>query len=123
MAHSTPTLLLLLNLFSAIPAAAVLLAGQAMTGKTAALQTVVSALNARGPSDKGTNTSVKMLRIFPGTCGDPSELYGHVNPTSGDWLDGIFTSIFRKAHKVLSYQLLHHTVSSRREGAGQRLAC
>ena len=86
-----------------------------MTGKTAALQTVVSALNARGPSDKGTNTSVKMLRIFPGTCGDPSELYGHVNPTSGDWVDGIFTSIFRKAHKVLSYQLLYHTVSSRGE--------
>jgi len=84
-----------------------------------ALQTVVSALNARGPNDKGTNTSVKMLHIFPGMCGDPSELYGHVNPSSGHWVDGIFTSIFRKAHKVLSYQLLYHTVSSRGEDAEQ----
>ena len=95
----------LLHPFSAttlVPA--VLLAGQPATGKTAALQTVVSALNARGPSDRGTNTSVKMLRIFPGMCGDPAELYGNVSPSSGDWVDGIFTSIFRKAHKVhMSY--------------------
>ena len=76
---------------------AILLVGQPATGKTSALQTVVSTLNA---SDGGTHTFVKLLRIFPGVSGDLSELYGHVNPSSGDWVDGIFTSNFRKAHKV-----------------------
>ena len=81
---------------------AVLLVGQPATGKTSALQTVVSTLNARSTSDGGTHTFVKLLRIFPGVSGDLSELYGHINPSSGDWVDGIFTSSFRKAHKVQS---------------------
>ena len=85
---------------------AVLLVGQPATGKTAALQTVVSTLNARSTSDGGTHTFVKLLRIFPGVAGDLSELYGHVNPSSGDWVDGVFTSNFRKAHKVESGDVL-----------------
>ena len=77
-----------------------------MTGKTAALQTVVSTLNARPTSDGGTHTFVKLLHIFPGVSADLSELYGHVNPSSGDWVDGVFTSNFRKAHKVGSSDVL-----------------
>ena len=79
---------------------AVLLVGQPATGKTSALQTVVSTLNTSSTSDGGTHTFVKLLHIFPMVSGDLSELYGHVNSSSGDWVDGVFTSNFRKAHKV-----------------------
>ena len=49
---------------------------------------------------------MKLLRIFPGVSADLSELYGHVSPSSGDWVDGVFTSNFRKAHKVGSSDVL-----------------
>ena len=80
-------------------ASGVVLAGEPATGKSAALSTVVSALNAKATQGGGFS-SVKLLKIFPGMFGDLSELYGCLNP-EGDWVDGVFTSFFRKAHRAM----------------------
>lgn len=79
---------------------AVIVAGEPSTGKTTALNTVVSAFNAGNGS---STASVKLMRVFPKAVEDFSEIFGCVNPDSGNWEDGIFTSIFRKAHKVHTY--------------------
>lgn len=75
---------------------AVIIAGRPATGKTAALNTVISALNAN-PDNSAT---IKLMRLFPKAMDDISDVFGCVNLNTGDWEDGIFTSIFRKAHKV-----------------------
>lgn len=77
--------------------AAVVVAGRPATGKTTALNTVVSTLNAIQGSD---SSSIKLAKVYPDTYEDLSDIYGCVSPTGRDWVDGIFTSIFRKAHKV-----------------------
>ena len=79
-----------------LPFTAVLIAGRPATGKSAALSMVVSALNVR----LGESSNVKLMRVYPGIFEDLAAMFGHVSPSSGDWVDGIFTSIFRKAHKV-----------------------
>lgn len=76
---------------------AIIIAGKPATGKTTALNTVVAALNA---DQGGSTTSVKLARIFPKALEEFSDIFGCVNPATGDWEDGIFTSTFRKAHKV-----------------------
>lgn len=76
---------------------AVVIAGKPATGKSAALNIVISALNAQ----PGHAASVKLMRVFPKSVENLSDIFGSVNPVSGDWEDGIFTSIFKKAHKVL----------------------
>ena len=81
---------------------AVIVAGRPATGKSAALSTVVSALNFSGlvDSEVSTSSNVRLLRIYPGVFEELSAVFGRVCPTSGDWVDGVFTTIFRKAHKV-----------------------
>lgn len=74
---------------------AVVVAGKPATGKSAALATVVSALDA----GMGESASLKLLKVYPGIFEDLATLFGRVS-SSGDWVDGIFTSIFRKANKV-----------------------
>lgn len=76
---------------------AVIVAGKPATGKTAALSTVIAALNA---DQKSPMSSVKLARVFPKALEEFSDMFGCVSPTTGDWEDGIFTSIFRKAHQV-----------------------
>ena len=76
---------------------AVVVAGKPASGKTTALSTVVSTLNSIQGSD---SSSIKLVKIYPDTYEDLSDVYGCVAPTGGDWMDSIFTSIFRKAHKV-----------------------
>jgi Cdc6-like AAA superfamily ATPase len=82
---------------------AIIIAGKPATGKTAALNTVVSALNS---VQENTAAGVKLARIFPRAVEDFSDLFGRVNCVTGNWEDGIFTSIFRKAHKVCSVDIV-----------------
>ena len=77
-----------------------IVAGRPATGKTAALNTVVSTLNALQGSE---SSNIKLVKIYPDTYNDLSDLYGGVSSPDGDWMDGIFTSTFRKAHKVSKY--------------------
>ena len=76
---------------------AVIIAGKPATGKSTALNTVISALNAQ----PGNSASIKLMRMFPMSVESLSDVFGCVNPVSGNWEDGIFTSIFKKAHKVM----------------------
>ena len=76
---------------------ALIIAGRPATGKTAALNTVVSTLNAIQGSD---SSNIKLIKIYPDTYERLSDLFGCVATPGGDWVDGIFTNIFRRAHKV-----------------------
>ncbi len=83
---------------------AVIVAGTPATGKTSALNTVVSALNAiQGQS----SNNVKLMRVFPKSVENLSDIFGSVNSLNGNWEDGIFTSIFKKAHKVRIYVCMY----------------
>ena len=73
-----------------------ILVGQPATGKSSALNTLISILNAEGRND----VTIKLSKVYPNAVDDLSELFGCVNPNTGDWEDGVFTSIFRKAHQV-----------------------
>ena len=86
--------------------AAVIIAGRPATGKSSALSTVVSTLNAIQGS---VSSNIKLVKIYPDTYESLSELYGCVSSPGGEWMDGIFTSAFRKAHKVRSHgtNLIH----------------
>ena len=77
--------------------AAVIIAGRPATGKSSALNTVVSTLNAIQGS---ASSNIKLVKIYPDTYESLSELYGCVSSPGGEWVDGIFTSAFRKTHKV-----------------------
>ena len=76
---------------------AVIIAGRPATGKSSALNTVVSTLNAIQGS---ASSNIKLVKIYPDTYEILSDLYGCVSSPGGEWVDGIFTSAFRKAHKV-----------------------
>ncbi len=71
-----------------------ILAGRPGAGKSTAVSTVASAL-----STAEGGCAVKVVRVFPGVFEGLSDLYGHMTPV-GDWVDGVFTDAFRKAHKV-----------------------
>lgn len=74
-----------------------MLTGQPGTGKSSALSTVASTVTAAHRGEGGP--IIKLIRVFPGVFESLSEVYGHVT-SSGDWIDGVLTDIFRKAHKV-----------------------
>ena len=79
---------------------AVIIAGDAATGKSAALSTVMSALNAVKGGDGIAASNVKLIKMFPDTFENVANLFGSNSPPRGDWVDGIFTSTFRKAQMV-----------------------
>lgn len=79
----------------------VIIAGKPATGKTRALHTVIAAVN--NADQENSATSVKLARVFPQALEEFSDIFGCVNSATGDWEDGIFTSIFRKAHKVVEH--------------------
>ncbi len=79
---------------------AVILAGPPGTGKTSAINTAASVISAAQRGEGGP--IVKVTKVFPGVFEGLSDLYGHVI-SSGDWVDGVFTDTFRKAHKVRKY--------------------
>ena len=92
MYHPPPIMLQMVVL-----SVAVIIAGRPATGKSSALDTVVSTLNAVQGS---ASSNIKLVKIYPDTYESLSELYGCVSSPGGEWVDGIFTSAFRKAHKV-----------------------
>ena len=81
---------------------AIVLSGKECSGKTKALQTVISALN--GSSSASGGTPIKLQRLYPGALPAVTDLFGYYEPHSGSWTDGIFTSAFRRALKVRVYQ-------------------
>ena len=84
------------------------MAGKPATGKSSALNMVVSALTSARREDSGTSggiSNIKVVKIYPGVFEELSDLYGYANPR-GDWVDGVFTDAFRKAHKVILHVIL-----------------
>ena len=86
-----------------VPSVAVIVAGRPATGKSSALNTVVSTLNAIQGSD---SSNIKLVKMYPDTYESLSDLYGCVSSSGEEWVDGIFTSAFRKAHKVSMMPLM-----------------
>ena len=75
---------------------AVVLLGEAASGKSAALSTAASTLNA----EQANPMAIKLSKVYPNAVHNLCELFGSVDPTTGNWEDGVFSSIFRKAHQV-----------------------
>ena len=74
---------------------AVILSGEAATGKTAALRTAASGLTML----TNQKTEVNIHRLYPGAFDDISTLIGRFSET-GAWEDGVCVSLFRKGLKV-----------------------
>jgi len=75
----------------------VILVGQPATGKSSALNALISILNAENRNE----VTIKLSKVYPNAMDDLSELFGCVSAETGDWEDGVFTSIFKKAHQVI----------------------
>ena len=75
---------------------AVVLYGRESTGKTSALKTVVAALNSKEMTNQ---LMIKLQNIYPGVFLSLSDLFGGYDD-SGNWRDGVFTSLLRKSTKV-----------------------
>ena len=78
------------------------MAGGPGSGKTSCITSLVETL-ARWSLVKHGNTGAqvhahKLQRINPLAVSDLSLMFGQLGP-NGDWLDGIFTSYWRKANK------------------------
>ena len=74
---------------------AVILTGEAATGKTAALTTAASGLTML----TNQKIDVNIHRLYPGAFDDISTLIGRFSET-GAWEDGICVSLLRKGLKV-----------------------
>ncbi len=85
----------------------VIVCGSGGSGKTACIENLVEALNDHAMSKQldGNNKSRlhKLERINVLAVADLSLMFGYMKP-SGDWADGVFTSIWKRANK-------HHTVN------------
>ena len=80
----------------------IIVAGGPGSGKTSCITSLVETL-ARWSLVTHGNTGAqvhahKLQRINPLAVSDLSLMFGHLGP-NGDWLDGIFTSYWRKANK------------------------
>ena len=83
--------------------AAVVLAGTSGSGKSVCVDTVVSAVNSlKHHSGETAPVHVKLHRLYPMVFEDLSALYGQVTP-EGDWKDGVFSALLRKALQVCTY--------------------
>ena len=86
---------------------AIILAGREASGKTSALKTIISTLNSK---DSHTSLSVRSQKIYPGVFQNQSDIFGSIDE-SGNWRDGIFTSLFRKSVKV-HYMYMYKRLNS-----------
>ena len=87
----------------------IIVAGPPGSGKSSIVQTLVDALcnSPRGMSRDSScshsssmaETSHKLQKIYPLAVDDFSLIFGHLNQNN-DWVDGIFTSAWRKASRV-----------------------
>ncbi|XP_022081686.1 dynein gamma chain, flagellar outer arm-like [Acanthaster planci] len=91
---------------------AIIVAGGPGTGKSSAIQTLVEALSAIAPahsrqsrssvvSSSITAISHKLQRLNPLVVDDLALMFGHLNQNR-DWVDGVFTNIWRKANRNVS---------------------
>ena len=87
---------------------AIIIAGAPGTGKSSCLQVLVEALSAIAPAHSRqsrssvasiTSISHKLQRINPLVVDDLSLMFGHLNQNH-DWVDGVFTNVWRKANRV-----------------------
>ena len=86
--------------------AAVVLAGTSGSGKSVCIDTVVATVNSlKHHSPEAAPIHVKLHRLYPVAFESLSALFGQVTP-EGDWKDGVFSSLLRKALQVRGY----HTV-------------
>lgn len=90
----------------------IIVAGPPGSGKSSIIQTLVQTLcmnprglsrgSARTRASDMADTNHKLLRICPLVAdGNLEQIFGYVNQNH-DWVDGIFTSAFRKANRVSS---------------------
>lgn len=88
--------------------AAVVLAGTSGSGKSVCVDTVVSAVNSlKHHSGETAPIHVKLHRLYPMVFEDLSALYGQATP-EGDWKDGVFSALLRKALQVHTYSETPH---------------
>ena len=90
------------------------MAGPPGSGKSAIVQTLVDALcvtprglsrgSTRSRASDLTETNHKLQKLYPLVVDDLSLIFGHLNQNH-DWVDGIFTSAWRKASRVCILQL------------------
>lgn len=86
--------------------AAIVLAGTSGSGKSVCIDTVVATVNSlKRRSPEAAPIHVKLHRLYPVAFENLSALFGQVTP-EGDWKDGVFSSLLRKALQVKGY----HTV-------------
>ena len=79
---------------------AVVVAGVAGSGKTTCIDALIAAENAMQRSREGEEAvPVKLHRIFPQVYENVTALYGELK-SNGDWSDGVFTALLRKALRV-----------------------
>ncbi len=76
---------------------AVTVAGNECTGKTSALRTVIAAMNSR--DNREDSFTVKLHTIYSGVFVNVKDVFGY-HDESGNWRDGLFTSLMRKSIKV-----------------------
>ena len=80
--------------------AAVVLAGTSGSGKSVCIDTVVATVNSlKHHSPEAAPLHVKLHRLYPVAFESLSALFGQVTP-EGDWKDGVFSSLLRKALQV-----------------------
>ena len=78
----------------------IILAGPPGSGKSSIMQTLVEALCIASAGSKNINEkNHKLLRLYPLVMDDLTELFGSVD-NGQNWIDGIFTSSWRKAVRV-----------------------
>ncbi|XP_033113255.1 dynein heavy chain 5, axonemal-like isoform X2 [Anneissia japonica] len=90
---------------------AIIVAGEPGTGKSTCIQTLIDGLSAissnnqsrqsRSSSSTISSVSHKLQRINPLVVDDLALMFGYLNQNR-DWIDGIFTSAWRKANRNVS---------------------
>ena len=91
----------------------IIVAGGPGSGKSSAIQMLVEALSAIAPAQSRqsrssvssiTAISHKLQRINPLVVDDLSLMFGYLNQNH-DWIDGVFTNVWRKANRVSIKQI------------------
>ena len=80
----------------------IVVCGKGGSGKTSCIENLIEALNEHGASKQlegGSKVRLhKLERINVLAVSDLCLMFGHMKP-SGDWTDGVFTSIWKRSNK------------------------